>query len=335
MDACLNRGEAFCADGEPISRLSRDEATADVKTTMATAAIPSDFRRFPTIVAVGAIAAAVTGAWGAGIDVSPLFETAEIRRSELWRLLTSAFLHAGPMQLLPNLYWLWELGQPIERVYGHAKTALILVLLAIGPAAFEFALPRGGVGLSGVGYGLVGLLWVLWRRDARFSSAISRSTIPAFAAWFALCVVMTAKHLWPVGNIAHGVGFIFGILLGFALTIPERPRRWVVVGVGALLLAGIWRATLGRPMINLSSTAGWEEAKWGYDALVAHRDEGALRWLRDAAKLQPENATIWSDLAIAYDHLGDKSAADAAHERAQQLSHSGTAASISDLPKSE
>jgi membrane associated rhomboid family serine protease len=122
-----------------------------------------ELRHFYMITTVAAIAIAVTIAWRTGQDISPLVENAEIRRGELWRLLTSAFPHVNPLHLLFNLYWLWQFGRPVEQAFGHAKTALLLALFAIGSAAFEYALVRGGVGLSGVVYGLFGLLWVLSR----------------------------------------------------------------------------------------------------------------------------------------------------------------------------
>lgn len=294
---------------------------------MSSPAIGSELRRFPTITAVGAVAAAVTMAWGAGLDISPLFESAEIRRGELWRLLTSAFPHAGVLHLAFNLYWLWEFGRPVEQNFGHAKTALLLALLAVVSGAFEFALVHGGIGLSGVGYGLFGLLWVLSRRDDRFRDAINGSTILLFVGWFAFCIVATVKNIFPVGNVAHGAGLVVGALVGAALALPQR-RRLVSASIALLALFGLWGATLGRPMINLSGAAGYDEAKWGYDALLAHRDQEAVRWLRDASRLQPKISAYWFNLGIAYQRLGDQPAAMAAYERAHRLKSSDPTAAL-------
>jgi len=129
-----------------------------------------------------------------GFNVSPLLETAEVRCGGLRRLITSAFLHAGPMHLLPNLFGLWELGRPIERVYGHAKTALLVAFLAAGSAAFECAFFRGGVGLSGALYGLAGLLSMRRRGGVRFSNATTGSDLVMLIAGFVLCVAATAAN---------------------------------------------------------------------------------------------------------------------------------------------
>jgi membrane associated rhomboid family serine protease len=279
----------------------------------------AEFRRFSTTVLVGSMAIAVTAAWSAGVDVTPLFEDAWIRRGELWRLLTSAFPHVNAAHLLFNLYWLWEFGKPIEHVFGHAKTALFLVLFAVGSAAFEFALASGGVGLSGVVYGQLGLLWVLSRRDDRFRNAISRTIIWLFVAWFALCVVLSVKNIFIVANIAHAVGFVTGVLLGMALTLRGRKQVLSMGTVCALLLISIWAATIGRPMVNLSSEGGNEEEMWGYEALRTGHDREAVRWLRDATRYHPETAGIWASLGLAYQRVGDEQEAKEATQRWRQL----------------
>ena len=69
----------------------------------------------------------------------------------------------------------------------------------------------------------------------------------------------------------------------------------------------------------MSGKEGYEEGKWGYDALVANRDKEAARWLGDAVIYQPKLAVYWYDLGVAYQRLGNKAAASAAYQRAHQL----------------
>ena len=111
----------------------------------------NEIPKYPVIAGIGALAVGVTIAWWAKVDISSLFESAEIRRGQLWRLVTSIFPHLDILHLAFNLYWLWALGTVVERVYGHAKTALLLLLFAVGSYSLDFAFAQGGVGLSGVG----------------------------------------------------------------------------------------------------------------------------------------------------------------------------------------
>jgi tetratricopeptide (TPR) repeat protein len=167
-------------------------------------------------------------------------------------------------------------------------------------------------------YGFFGLLWILSRRDDRFANAVEQKTVKLFVAWFFFCIALTAMHIYSAGNVAHGVGAILGVLTGVAISQP-RHRATATVSIGAILLFGLWGSTLGRPRINLSGKAGYEEAKWGYDALMANRNRDAARWFGDAVIYQPKSPSLWFDLGIAYQRLGNKTSAQAAYENAHQL----------------
>jgi membrane associated rhomboid family serine protease len=112
----------------------------------------TEFARYPVIGGIALLAIAVTIAWWSKVNVSPLFETAMIRRGELWRLITGTLPHANILHLLFNIYWLWVFGTVVEQVYGHFRTAALVVFLALGSGSLEFAFALGGVGLSGVVY---------------------------------------------------------------------------------------------------------------------------------------------------------------------------------------
>ena len=71
-----------------------------------------------------------------------------------------------------------------------------------------------------------------------------------------------------------------------------------------LMSFSIWASTLGRPLVNVSTTGGYEEARWGYDALQENRNQEALRWFRDAVKYKSAEPTFLYDLAIAEDRVG-------------------------------
>jgi membrane associated rhomboid family serine protease len=285
---------------------------------MRTAPKWTEFPKYPVIAGTAILAIAVTIAWWSKLNVSPLFETAMIRRGELWRLITGIFPHTDILHLTFNIYWLWVFGTLVERVYGHLRAAALIALFALGSSSLEFAFALGGVGLSGVGYGLFGLLWVLSRHDDRFRDAVDQKVVQLFVVWFLFCIAMTVMHIFSVGNIAHGAGAVLGILTATAIVMPHR-RILIAVSIGVVLLFGLWGSTLGRARINLSGKAGYEEAKWGYDALLADRNQEAARWLRDAVVYQPKLPVYWFNLGIAYQRLGNRTAAQAAYERAHQL----------------
>jgi membrane associated rhomboid family serine protease len=273
---------------------------------------------YPVVSGVAILAVGVTIAWWTGTNISPLFENAEIRRGQLWRFATSVLPHLDILHLAFNLYWLWALGTTVERVYGQFRTILLLLLFAIGSSSLDFAFAEGGVGLSGVGYGLFGLLYVLSQHDERFKDSLDKRTVSLFVGWFFICILATVTHVLNVANVAHAAGAILGLLLGFAIMIPGR-RALIVGSIAALVLIGLFGSTIGRPFVNFSSDGGYEEGKWGYDALVADRNTEAVRWLRDAVKYQPKISSYWFNLGIAYERLNNQSAALSAYQRAYDL----------------
>jgi membrane associated rhomboid family serine protease len=277
-----------------------------------------DIPKYPVISSVAFIAIGVTLAWWMGANISQLFETAGIRRGQLWRLITSIFPHLDILHLVFNLYWLWVLGTFVERIYGHVRTALLILLLAIGSNSFDFALAAGGVGLSGVGYGLFGLLYVLSQHDERFKDSLDTSVVNIFVLWFFFCIFMTAIHVFNVANVAHAAGAALGLLMGYVIVFPKK-RVLFGMGTAALILLGLCGSTFVRPFVNLSSKGGYEEGEWGYAALVSNQNREALRWLRDAVRYQPKIASYWFNLGIAYERLNNNSASISAYKRAYEL----------------
>lgn len=265
----------------------------------------SEFPHYPVTAGTAALAVGVTVAWWTKVDISPLLPSATIRRGELWRLVTSILPHGGILHLAFNVYWLWIFGSIIEEVFGHLKTLALFAMFAVGSSALEFGILDGGMGLSGVGYGLFGLLWILSDRDPRFENAVDQRTVQLFVAWFFICIVTTLFKVMPVANLAHAGGAVLGILVGSAISMPRR--RGLAVGGAVLFLAfALWAATVGRPRVNLSRERGREEAQFAYKALESHRNQEAVRWLRDAIRYRPHESAYWFNLMIAYSRLGDQ-----------------------------
>jgi membrane associated rhomboid family serine protease len=161
---------------------------------------------------------------------------------ELWRPLTSSLLHSGLIHAAFNMYWLAVFGGVLERRFGSYRFLGLIVLLAYVSAMPEFLYDNynqpvdqqiGGVGFSGVGYGLFGMLWVgrRWRGELR--EVCDEGTVRLFIGWFFLCIVLTYLNMMPVANIAHGTGCLFGVLYGLAVFTPRHRRRWIALAVVA------------------------------------------------------------------------------------------------------
>jgi membrane associated rhomboid family serine protease len=68
-----------------------------------------------------------------------ILDTESVKRGEIWRLLTYAFLHAtGIMHILFNMLFLWWFGSDVEDLYGPKEfLAFYLVSAFLGGVAFQ------------------------------------------------------------------------------------------------------------------------------------------------------------------------------------------------------
>ena len=279
---------------------------------------------YPITTGVAALAVVATLRWWTGADIERFMIGFDDWWREPWRLLTPALFHVDLIHLLFNLYWLWVFGSQVEGEFGPGRTLGIYVLLAIGSATAEQAVFFGGVGLSGVGYGLFGLLWVLSRTEPRFRDAIDRQTIQLLVGWFFLCIVLTVANVWKVANVAHGAGFVLGGLLGWTIgarSIPLRLRNGAVLGtVFLLFVAG---GTVAHPYVNLSKEYGPQLAYLGYSALQNGDAKRAAALYERAVIVDPNVPAWWHNLAIAYDRLGRTDDARDAFSKAASLEPDG------------
>lgn len=89
----------------------------------------------------------------------------EVANGEYWRLLTSAFLHAGLLHLAFNMWILWIVGQLLEPAVGSAKFALIY-FVALFAGSFGVLLLEPDhftVGASGAIFGVVAAALIVLR----------------------------------------------------------------------------------------------------------------------------------------------------------------------------
>jgi membrane associated rhomboid family serine protease len=244
-----------------------------------------------------------SGRWDlARFEMSP---TAFTR--EPWRLVLSALPHAldfGTFDVfhLPfNLYWLWLFGTLIEEVFGPVKALGLILVLAAGSGAAEYALFRGGIGLSGVTYGMFGMLWFLAPRDRRFADAVDARTTQLMVGWFFLCIFATASKAWAVANVAHGVGALLGVLAGAAVAARQPARRVLAaVALPALLALSFAGGGVLRPRVNLAHD-GHGSFRLGYQAIQDGRLDDAIRHFQASIAVDPRDAITWYDLGIAYE----------------------------------
>ena len=162
---------------------------------------------------------------------------------ELWRPFTSTLMHANLLHAAFNVYWLVIFGSAVEDRFNSYRTLGLIVLLGYVSMMPEYVIvsyyredPVMIVGLSGILYGLFGLLWIGRRWRPELEAVCSRQTSQILIGWFVLCIALTWLNIMNVANIAHGAGFGFGILYGLIAFDVQHRRRWIALGTLATAL---------------------------------------------------------------------------------------------------
>lgn len=147
--------------------------------------------------------------------------------TQLWRLLTSAFLHFGLIHLAVNMLSLLFLGTDLEKALGVARyTALYLVAALFGGAAVAlFAEPlTQTVGASGAVFGLLGA-----------AAVFIRSRGGDLRPLLTLLVINGLISLLPgISLLGHVGGLVGGAVVATVLIATRRRVALLWVGLGAL-----------------------------------------------------------------------------------------------------
>ena len=149
----------------------------------------------------------------------------DIFAGEVWRLFTPIFIHDGPIHLIFNLMWLYQLGGMIE---GRRSSWLLAGLVAVIAVVSNFAqfffthYPFFG-GMSGVVYGLAGYVWMMGKYHPASGVGLNSQSATILMIWLVVCFT---GIVGPVANTAHLVGLIVGVIWGrtsayFASRRPE------------------------------------------------------------------------------------------------------------------
>lgn len=273
---------------------------------------------YPVTAGVGLLALGTTLLWFAAYDIAALTLSYQAFGSEPWRLVTSALPHVDIFHILFNLYWLWVFGTYVEEKWGHPFTFFLFVVLAAGSGAAEYALFSGGVGLSGVGYGLFGMLWIAGRRDDEHAEVVDDQTAMVFIGWFFLCIAATAVDAMNVANVAHGAGAVLGAIIGFAVSSRGARRVAGAVATVTALAAMIAAGGIFRPALNISG-GGVDLAIAAEDALDDHDYERALAFYDTALADYGDEPRWHFNRAVTLERLERYEDAHQAYQKAHEL----------------
>jgi rhomboid protease GluP len=155
-----------------------------------------------------------------------------VQAGELWRLLTSLFVHTGLLHLANNMIILVLLGILVERTFGTGWFAGVYLTtgLASGLASILWHADTVSAGASGCLFGVAGFgLALLLVKRKRFSGV--RPMLLKTAGVFLGINLVIGAVMPGVDLVAHVAGFVCGSIIGLiaspAISDREKPRAGV------------------------------------------------------------------------------------------------------------
>lgn len=205
--------------------------------TIAGARMPSQPLVTYTLIALNVVVFAATAVQAQ--DVMRNFDSLLMERGALWppvvaggewwRILTSGFLHFGPLHLAVNMLALWILGRELERALGVSRYLALYALSLLGGSVAVFAFSATDTqtaGASGAVYGVLGgILIVLLRLRLNLTPIIGIIVIN-------LAISVGVEQISLFGHLG---GLIIGALVSIAMVYAPDKRK-VVWQSSALVL---------------------------------------------------------------------------------------------------
>ena len=165
-----------------------------------------------------------------------------VEAREYWRFITAAFLHIGFLHILVNSFCLWELGRPLERLYGSAQFGFTYLVSGAAGSLFsffahEFIGPRTvSAGASGAIFGVAGALAIARRR---FEHLVPENFGKVFGVGVAPFIALNLYYGFThpgIDNYAHLGGVTAGVLCGLVLKPQTQTRREAWIAVSGFLI---------------------------------------------------------------------------------------------------
>ncbi len=145
-----------------------------------------------------------------------------VQVGEVWRLLSSMFLHIGIIHLVVNMYSLYIIGRQLESFLGKWKYLAVYIGSGITGSLLSVVVHSSiSAGASGAIFGLLGsLLYFGYHYRLYLGSVLKTQVIPV------IVINLLIGFMIPgIDNFCHIGGLVGGYLLTMALGVPGKKKK--------------------------------------------------------------------------------------------------------------
>lgn len=141
-----------------------------------------------------------------------------VRNGEVYRLLTSTFMHASILHLVFNMYALSIIGKQVETFLGKSKFLLVYLFSGLTGSLLSCAITNSySLGASGAIFGLMGsLLYFGYHYRLYLGSVLLGQIVPV------IVINLVIGYITPnIDNAAHIGGLVGGLFISMALGVNK------------------------------------------------------------------------------------------------------------------
>ncbi len=159
-------------------------------------------------------------------DLPTLFalNRGHVQSGEIYRLLTSTFMHTDIFHLIMNMYALYIIGSQVESYIGKKKYLIIYLISGIMGSLLSCVVNTSNtwsLGASGAIFGLMGtLLFFGYHYRLYLDSALKNQIIPLIILNLAIGFIVP-----NIDNGAHIGGLVGGLFASMALGIENKSSK--------------------------------------------------------------------------------------------------------------
>jgi membrane associated rhomboid family serine protease len=178
-----------------------------------------------------------------------------VAEGDLYRMLTSAFLHYGPTHLLFNMWALYVVGAPLEEALGRLRFTSLYVVSALGGSVLVYLLSAPAAmtaGASGAVFGLFGATFVVGKRlnmDVRWVIALIALNL---AFTFVIPLISSQNISWQ----GHIGGLVTGAVIAAAYAYAPRQSRNLVQAVATIAVLLVFGVLVWMRTASLLASVG-------------------------------------------------------------------------------
>jgi tetratricopeptide (TPR) repeat protein len=234
---------------------------------------------------------------------------------QLWRTLTSAFVHVGLLHLAVNMWSLWAIGRMCERIYGNLSYTLIYLLSAVGGCLASNAWNplAASAGASGALFGIDGaVIAFLYLQPGSIPPEALQKLRKELLGIIGFNL-MIGFSMSFVNNAAHLGGLVTGALAGALVTrdlraeVVAAPRLVRLVGV-LVLLAGATALVKGR-VDAVPEVAGRRYVQEAYNAILEGDPARAVELATRVIEQLPRSGSAYFVRGFAHSRQGESAKA--------------------------